>query len=45
MNTYAYALRLPRSFEEALKERAKKEGVSVNTLIVAYIARGLGEDS
>ncbi|MBI3962239.1 MAG: type II toxin-antitoxin system HicB family antitoxin [Deinococcus sp.] len=35
-------LRVPRSLHRALAERAAKEGVSLNQLGLAYIARGLG---
>jgi hypothetical protein len=35
-------LRVPVSIHKDLVARAKQEGVSVNQLILAYIARGLG---
>jgi len=35
-------LRVPRSLHRALAERAAEEGVSLNQLGLAYIARGLG---
>jgi antitoxin HicB len=37
--------RLPRSLHRDLRERATEEGVSVNTIMVALLARGLGEIS
>lgn len=35
--------RLPRSIHRDLQARASEEGVSVNTMMVALIAHGLGE--
>jgi antitoxin HicB len=35
--------RLPRGIHRDLRERANAEGVSVNTMIVALIAHGLGK--
>ena len=35
--------RLPRSIHRDLQQRANEEGVSINTMMVALIARGLGE--
>ncbi|HET7463145.1 MAG TPA: type II toxin-antitoxin system HicB family antitoxin [Longimicrobium sp.] len=40
-----FRLRLPRSLHAELAARAEAEGVSLNALAVAYIARGLGTDS
>jgi len=37
-----YVQRLPKSLHEALSKRAQQEGVSLNTLAMAYIAQGLG---
>ena len=37
-----FLTRLPKSVHVRLSERAKAEGVSLNTLVVAYIAEGLG---
>ena len=37
--------RLPRSIHRDLQERANEEGVSINTMMVTLIARGLGEIS
>jgi antitoxin HicB len=37
--------RLPRSIHRDLQERSSEEGVSVNTMMVTLIARGLGEIS
>ncbi|MDR1109627.1 MAG: type II toxin-antitoxin system HicB family antitoxin [Deltaproteobacteria bacterium] len=37
--------RLPRSIHRDLRERANKEGVSINTMMVTLIAHGLGEIS
>jgi hypothetical protein len=34
--------RLPRSMHMQLTARAKTEGVSLNTLVLAFIAEGLG---
>jgi hypothetical protein len=34
--------RLPRSMHMQLKARAKTEGVSLNALVLAFIAEGLG---
>jgi antitoxin HicB len=37
-----FRLRVPRSVHEELARRAQMEGVSLNTLAVAYISEGLG---
>lgn len=37
-----FVTRLPKSTHAKLAERAKTEGVSLNTLVLAYIAEGLG---
>ena len=37
-----FLTRLPKSVHLRLSERARAEGVSLNTLVVAYIAEGLG---
>lgn len=37
-----WRMRAPRSLHRRLAERAKNEGVSLNTLAVALIAEGLG---
>jgi antitoxin HicB len=37
--------RLPRGIHRDLQERANEEGVSVNTMMITLIARGLGEIS
>jgi antitoxin HicB len=34
--------RVPRSIHSQLVARAKTEGVSLNTLVLTYIAEGLG---
>jgi hypothetical protein len=34
---------LPRSIHRDLQERASKEGVSINTIMVTLLAHGLGE--
>lgn len=36
-------LRLPKSMHRALSLRAQTEGVSLNTLLNSYLARGLGQ--
>lgn len=36
-------LRLPKSVHARLAARAESEGVSLNTLIMSYVAQGLGE--
>jgi antitoxin HicB len=38
-----WQLRTPKTLHRALAERAKREGVSLNTLSVALLAEGLGE--
>lgn len=38
-----YVQRLPKSLHEALSRRAEREGVSLNTLAMTYIAQGLGQ--
>ncbi|MEI6702608.1 MAG: type II toxin-antitoxin system HicB family antitoxin [Deltaproteobacteria bacterium] len=37
-----FVQRLPRSIHASLQARAKSEGVSINTLVLALIAEGLG---
>lgn len=37
-----FVTRLPKSIHVKLAERAKAEGVSLNTLVLAFIAEGLG---
>ncbi|MDP2827459.1 MAG: type II toxin-antitoxin system HicB family antitoxin [Sulfuricellaceae bacterium] len=37
-----FVTRLPKSIHAKLAERAKVEGVSLNTLVLAFIAEGLG---
>ena len=37
-----FVQRLPRSIHSRLQSRAKAEGVSLNQLVTAYIAEGLG---
>lgn len=37
-----FVTRLPKSIHAKLAERAKTEGVSLNSLVLAYIAEGLG---
>lgn len=37
-----FVTRLPKSIHVKLAERAKVEGVSLNTLVLAFIAEGLG---
>lgn len=38
-----FVQRLPRSLHTSLQARAKAEGVSINTLVLALIAEGLGQ--
>ena len=40
-----WQLRAPKSLHRRLAERAKREGVSLNTLAVTLLAGGLGERS
>lgn len=40
-----FRLRVPRSLHAELAARAEAEGVSLNALVVSYIARGLGSAS
>jgi len=40
-----FRLRVPRSLHAELAARAEAEGVSLNALVVAYVARGLGSAS
>lgn len=40
-----FRLRMPRSLHAELAARAEAEGVSLNSLAVAYVARGLGSAS
>ena len=37
-----FVTRLPKSVHAKLAERAKSEGVSLNTLVLAFVAEGLG---
>lgn len=37
-----FVTRLPKTIHAKLTERAKAEGVSLNTLVLAYVAEGLG---
>jgi len=37
-----FVQRLPRSLHASLQARARAEGVSINTLVLALIAEGLG---
>ena len=37
-----FVQRIPKSLHAKLAERAKQEGVSINTLVLAYIAQGMG---
>jgi len=37
-----FVQRLPKSLHAKLAARAKREGVSLNTLVLAFIAEGLG---
>ncbi|HMX16954.1 MAG TPA: type II toxin-antitoxin system HicB family antitoxin [Rhodocyclaceae bacterium] len=37
-----FVTRLPKSVHAQLAERAKAEGVSLNTLVITFIAEGLG---
>ena len=39
---YTYPLRLPRSLQKRLKERADKEGVSLNQYIVFVLSMAVG---
>lgn len=36
-------LRMPKSLHQAMAARADQEGVSLNTLALTYISRGVGE--
>ncbi len=38
-----WQLRTPKSLHRHLAERARREGVSLNTLVVTLLAQGLGE--
>lgn len=38
-----FVLRAPRSMHVRLVERAKQEGVSLNTLVTSFIAESLGK--
>ena len=40
-----WQMRAPKSLHRRLAERAKREGVSLNTLAVTLLAEGLGERS
>lgn len=37
-----FVQRIPKSLHAKLVKRAKQEGVSLNTLVLAYIAEGIG---
>lgn len=37
-----FVQRLPKSLHAELSERAKSEGVSINALVLSYIAKGVG---
>jgi antitoxin HicB len=37
-----WVLRTPKSLHRSLAERARREGVSLNTLAIALLAEGLG---
>ncbi len=37
-----FVTRLPKSIHAKLAERAKAEGISLNTLVLAFVAEGLG---
>jgi len=37
-----FVTRLPKSVHAKLAESAKAEGVSLNTLVLAFVAEGLG---
>ena len=39
-----FRVRLPKSLHAELSERAEREGVSLNTLVVQYLARMLGSE-
>ena len=39
-----FVTRLPKTIHAKLADRAKAEGVSLNTLVLAYIAEGLGRN-
>ena len=43
VGTGKWQLRAPKSLHRQLAERAKREGVSLNTLAVTLLAEGLGE--
>jgi HicB family len=40
-----WVVRMPKSLHRGLAERAREEGVSLNTLAIAMLARGLGQGS
>jgi antitoxin HicB len=40
-----FVQRIPKSLHEELSERAKKENVSLNSLVLSYISKGLGENN
>jgi antitoxin HicB len=44
-NTYSgkFVQRIPKSLHEELAERAEKENVSLNTLVLSYISKCLGD--
>lgn len=44
-NTYSgkFVQRLPKSLHARLQAQARREGVSINTLTIAYIAEGLAK--
>jgi antitoxin HicB len=38
-----WVMRTPKSLHRGLAERAREEGVSLNTLVIAILAQGLGQ--
>lgn len=38
-----FVVRLPKSLHAQLASRSKREGVSLNTLVVSYVAAGVGQ--
>ena len=40
-----WVLRTPKSLHRGLAERAREEGVSLNTLAIAILAQGLGQET
>jgi antitoxin HicB len=43
MQSGKFVQRIPKSLHARLQARAKQEGVSMNTLVVSFIAEGLGK--